>query len=112
MRAAKRLGLRVGLVEAANDGFKSTSRELLRTPVPDTWGRHGNFGVNLCPINPKAHEVLMRDWSRLLDEFADVGLGLRKILAVRRRGLRLQRVLAVGSETIPEALPRTIGRAV
>ena len=36
MRAAKRLGLRVGLVEAANDGFKSTPRELLRPlfPIP------------------------------------------------------------------------------
>ena len=78
MRAAKRLGLRVGLVEAANDGFKSTPPELLRTPVPDPWGRHGNFGVNLCPSNAKAHEVLIRDWSRFLDEFADVGLDFIK----------------------------------
>ena len=74
LRAAKGLGLRVGLVEAANDGFKSTPRELLRTPVPDPWGRHGNFGVNLCPSNPKARELLLHNWGRLLDEFADVEL--------------------------------------
>jgi hypothetical protein len=74
MRTAKGLGIRVGLVEAANDGFKSTPRELLRVPVPDAWGRHGNFGVNLCPSNPKAHEVLLHNWGRLLDEFADVEL--------------------------------------
>ena len=74
LRAAKGLGLRVGLVEAANDGFKSTPQELLHTPVPDPWGRHGNFGVNLCPSKPKAHEVLLHNWGRLLDEFADVEL--------------------------------------
>ena len=79
LRAAKGLGLRVGLVEAANDGFKSTPRELLHTPVPDPWGRHGNFGVNLCPSNPKAHELLLRNWRRLLDEFADVGLDFSSI---------------------------------
>jgi hypothetical protein len=67
-------GIGVGLGEAVNDGFKSTPRELFRTPVPDPWGRHGNFGVNLCPSNPKAHEVLLRDWGRLLDEFADAEL--------------------------------------
>jgi hypothetical protein len=74
LRAAKGLGLRVGLVEAANDGFKSTPRELLRTPVPDPWRRHWNAGVNLCPSNPKARELLLRDWRRLLDEFAGVEL--------------------------------------
>jgi hypothetical protein len=74
LRAARRLGIRVGLVEAANDGFKSTPKELRRTPVPDAWGRHGNFGVNLCPSNPKAHELLLHNWGRLLDAFADVGL--------------------------------------
>jgi hypothetical protein len=74
MRAAKRLGIRVGLGEAVNDGFKSTPQELVRTPVPDPWGRRGNFGVNLCPSNLKAHDLLLRDWGRLLDEFADVGL--------------------------------------
>ena len=74
MRAAKRLGIRVGLGEAANEGFKSTPQEILRVPVPDGWGRHGNFGVNLCPNNPKAHELLLHNWGRLLDEFAGVGL--------------------------------------
>jgi hypothetical protein len=74
MRAAHGVGMRVGLIEAANDAFKSSPGELRNTPVPDPLHRHGNFGVQLCPAKPKAHEVLLRDWDRLLDVFADVGL--------------------------------------
>jgi hypothetical protein len=37
-------------------------------------GRHGNFGVNLCPSNPKARQVLLNDWGQLLDQFTDIGL--------------------------------------
>ena len=74
MRAARAVGMRVGLGEAANEAFKSSPRELRNTPVPDAWGRHGNFDVQFCPAKPKARELLLRDWDRLLDEFADVGL--------------------------------------
>jgi hypothetical protein len=74
MRAAHGAGMGVGLIEAANDAFKSSPAELRNTPVPDPSGRHGNFGVQLCPAKPKAHEAILRDWDRLLDVFADVGL--------------------------------------
>jgi hypothetical protein len=73
-RAAHAVGMRVGLIEAANDAFKSSPGELRNTSVPDPLGRHGNFGVQLCPAKPKAQELLLRDWDRLLDEFTDVGL--------------------------------------
>ena len=42
--------------------------------MPDPLGRHGNFGVNLCPSKPAARELLLKNWERLLDEFADPGL--------------------------------------
>ncbi len=74
VRAAKSVGVRTALGAAINDGFKSTPKELLRTPVPDALGRHGNFGVNLCPSKPKARQMLLDNWARLLDEFADVGI--------------------------------------
>jgi len=73
-QAAHAVGMRVGLIEAANDAFKSSPGELRNTQVPDPLGRHGNFGVQLCPAKPEAQELLLRDWGRLLDEFADVGL--------------------------------------
>ncbi len=44
------------------------------TPVPDPLGRHGHFGVNLCPSKAAARELLLKNWERLLDEFADPGL--------------------------------------
>jgi hypothetical protein len=74
MRGAKLAGMKVTLLVAANDGFKSTPSEFRRVPVPDPLRRRGDFGVNLCPSNPKARVLLQKDWGRLLDEFSDIGL--------------------------------------
>jgi len=74
MLAGKRVGMRVTLGDALNGGFTSTPKELRCTPVPDPLGRHGNFGVNLCPSKSAARQLLLRNWERLLDEFADPGL--------------------------------------
>ncbi|MGC8640285.1 MAG: hypothetical protein ACP5XB_10465, partial [Isosphaeraceae bacterium] len=76
LRAARAAGMRVGLVETANGGFRTTPAAIRCTPVPDALGRHGNFGVNLCPDRPEAHALLLANWKRLLDEFADPGLDL------------------------------------
>ncbi|KAB2664447.1 MAG: hypothetical protein DVB31_09870 [Verrucomicrobia bacterium] len=73
MHGAKLAGLKVSLI-AGNDGFKSTPREFLRVPVPDPLHRRGDFGVNLCPSHPGAHALLLKDWGRLMDEFAGIGL--------------------------------------
>lgn len=74
LRAARAVGMKVTLLVAANDAFKTAPKELLRVPVLDPLGRHGNFGVNLCPSNPKARQVLLKDWGQLLDQFTDIGL--------------------------------------
>ncbi len=73
-RAAKAAGMDVGLVEASNQGFASTPKEFLAHPVPDGWGRRGSLGVNLCPAKPPAHQLLLANWSALLDQFSDTGL--------------------------------------
>lgn len=74
MAVAKRVGMRVCVGDSLNGGYKSTPKELLRTPVPDPLGRHGNFGVNLCPSKPAARQLLLKTWEQLLDRFADPGL--------------------------------------
>jgi hypothetical protein len=74
MRAARRAGMRVGLLEAANQGFKTTPPELLAQPFPDDWKRRGALGVNVCPSRPAGREYLTALWRRLLDEFKDPGL--------------------------------------
>jgi hypothetical protein len=73
-RAAKAAGMEVGLVEASNQGFAATPKELLAQPVPDNWGRRGKLGVNLCPAKPPARQLLLKNWSELLDQFSDTGL--------------------------------------
>ena len=74
MRVAKQVGMRVSVGDALNGGFTSTPKAMRHTPVPDPLGRHGNFGVNLCPSKPAAREQLLKNWAQLLDEFADPGL--------------------------------------
>ena len=79
MKSAKAAGMKVGLVETANGGFEHTLPGLRSTPVPDPLGRHGNFGVNLCPDRPEAHATLLENWKRLLEEFSDPGLDYVKL---------------------------------
>jgi len=74
MRVAKQVGMRVSVGDALNGGFTSTPQEMRCTPVPDPLGRHGNFGVNLCPSKPAARAQLLKNWEQLLDQFADPGL--------------------------------------
>ena len=59
MRVAKQVGMRVTIGDALNGGFNSPPKEMWCTPVPDPLGRHGNFGVNLCPSKPAARELLL-----------------------------------------------------
>lgn len=74
MLAAKRIGLKVGLLEAVNIGFKSTPERLYYTPFPDNLGRRGHLGTLLCPSSPDGREYLLRQWSGLIDEFNDIDL--------------------------------------
>jgi len=108
MRVARQAGMRVTIGDALNGGFTSTPREMRCAPVPDPLGRHGNFGVNLCPSKPAAREQLLRNWDRLLDDFADPGLGLHHLLALRRRRLRLPGLLAVGRARLSQPVSRRV----
>lgn len=69
---ARQCGLQIGLMECANQGYKSTPMALRATPVPGN--RRGNFGVNLCPSKPEARRLLLHSHVNLLNKFADVGL--------------------------------------
>jgi len=69
---AKQLGLSVGLLQAPNQGYRTTPAELRGVKVPGS--RRGNFGVNLCASKPEPRRALLRTYEELLDEFTDVGL--------------------------------------
>ena len=74
MWAAKANGMKVGIIQVPNGGFKSTIKEFLNVPVPDELHRRGHFGINLNPSNSGAHELLMKNWMQELKIFKDVGL--------------------------------------
>jgi hypothetical protein len=76
MGIAKACGMKVGLLQVPNQGFKFTKTELLNTPVPDPLGRRGHFGTNLNPSNMQADKLLKEDWAYLLDQFKDIGLDI------------------------------------
>jgi hypothetical protein len=74
LQTAHATGMKVELGTVGAEGFRSSPKDLLSTPVPDPLGRRGHFGVNLCPNNPAAHAVILADFERLMDRFAGTGL--------------------------------------
>lgn len=70
MGDAKAVGMRVGLIIQANEGFASTPVDLKSTRCLSC-SRRPSF---VCPAKPAAMELLKRNWTQLLDEFAEVGL--------------------------------------
>lgn len=76
MGIAKACGMKVGLLQVPNQGFKFTKNEWLNTPVPDDLRRRGHLGVNLDPSNEQAKLLLKENWAYLLDQFRDMGIDL------------------------------------
>ena len=74
LQAAKATGLQVGLGQVPNQGFADAPPETRASSFPDGLGRRGFFGVNCCPSTPAGHAYLLNLYSRLLDEFKDIGL--------------------------------------
>ena len=73
-KCAKSIGLEVGYLQVPNQGFKSAPLDIRFEKFPDPQGRHGYFGVNLCPSKPAGHEYLVKEFEQGLAEFAEVGL--------------------------------------
>jgi hypothetical protein len=72
LREVRKCGLRVGLIEAPNEGYKTVPSELRKTEVPGH--RRGNFGSGLCVSKPAAASLLAQTYDELLKEFQGVGL--------------------------------------
>jgi len=72
--AAHRIGIRAGLLQAINQGYRGAPAEILAAPYPDDWARRGTLGVNVCPGRADGRRYLLDLYQRLLDEFRDIGL--------------------------------------
>lgn len=73
-KAAKRLGLDAGLLEAANCAFTSAPETIRYTPFNDALNRRSNYGELICPSRPEGREYLLKFWEAVLDEFKNPGL--------------------------------------
>jgi len=70
MRMAKSAGMGVGIFSKVNPGFQSAPEEIRAAPVP----RRPPCGVNVCPSHPKGRETIVAYWTRIVDEFEEIGL--------------------------------------
>ncbi|MEN6449908.1 MAG: hypothetical protein ABFC96_05390 [Thermoguttaceae bacterium] len=73
-RAAKAVGLRVGLIQCPNQGFAKAPASIRAAKYPDGLGRRGTLGVNCCPSTPAGHAYLAKLYGQLFDQFKDTGL--------------------------------------
>jgi hypothetical protein len=72
LSAAKQCGLKIGLTQCPNQGYKSTPEALRSQPVP---GNHrGNFGINLCTSKPQARDLMLNMFDKLFNQFKDIKL--------------------------------------
>jgi hypothetical protein len=69
---ARKRGLRVGLIQAPNQGYQGTPEALRAAPV--AYRRGGNGGINLCAAKPAARALLAEIYGALFDEFRQTGL--------------------------------------
>jgi len=73
-KAARDVGMKMGLIQCPNQGFTSAPKEIRAAKFPDDLRRRGSFGVNCCPSNPTGREYLMKLYAELFEEYKDVGL--------------------------------------
>jgi hypothetical protein len=74
LKAAKAIGLKLGLTQCANQGFSTAPDQIRAAEYPDDLGRRGHFGINCCPSRPEGREYLITLYGHLFGEFKDIGL--------------------------------------
>jgi hypothetical protein len=75
IKAARRLGIRIGMITVANTILTKPESEIAATPVVDTEpARRGNRGNRVCPSNPEGLACLTTRYEKSLDAYAAVGL--------------------------------------
>ena len=72
--AAKRLGMKTGLIAGANQGAKNAPREFDADPSYDPLGKRGHTGRNLCLNRPGAAEYMKKLHTEIFRLFSGVGL--------------------------------------
>jgi len=75
IKAAKRVGIRAGMITVSNSIMTVPSADIAATPVPDTQPeRRGNIGNRVCPSHPQGMARLISKFDRSLEAYRSVGL--------------------------------------
>jgi hypothetical protein len=75
IQAAKRVGIRTGMITVANTLLTVPTAEVAATPVPDAQPeRRGNIGNRVCPSHPQGFALLASRFNRSLEAYRMVGL--------------------------------------
>ena len=74
IRSSKNIGLKAGMLECENQGFKTAPANTRFVKYPDDLGRRGYLGVSLCASKKQGVDYLMNFWNKFLDEFNETGL--------------------------------------
>jgi len=72
LAATKQIGLKTGLIRSPNNAYKSLPADLgaMEKGCPQITA----LGNHACPAKPAAHEMLLRNWTEILEAFRPVGL--------------------------------------
>lgn len=73
LRAAKKIGLKAGIVVLGNEAYANSPENLRLTP-PTQFKLRGMFGVELCPNKPGAKELMLKWFIEEFNAFADIGI--------------------------------------
>ena len=76
LTAARNTGLMTSLLVVPNSQFMNTPAELRAVPNPDPTGRRGNSGVNVCPSQTGAKELILDNYDRLFGCLQESGIDL------------------------------------
>lgn len=68
LASAKDVGLKIGIVSLANEGYADSPKELRANGAT---GRC-HYGVELCPSKPEAVKLMLREFDEVFDTFADL----------------------------------------
>ena len=70
LKAGRAVGMKSGLTMLANEGYKTTPKELRASRVPYT----GFYGCEICPSKPGGTELIVRNRVEMLKVFASLGI--------------------------------------
>jgi hypothetical protein len=102
LTSAKAIGMKTGLVQCPNQGFKTAPAATRAVPNPDEMKRRGNTGINCCPSTPEGMAYLLDVYAKLFQEFKDLELDYLVTWPYDEGGCGCSACAPFGAKAFPE----------